>query len=93
MNRRTYALVTGASHGLGKFFAAAPAARKRNLVIISRSRDQLQKVASELKTAHEIEVVALPFDLSAPKAGCVLITKAKRSSEKTSLVANNLMRT
>ena len=89
MNRRTYALVTGASRGLGKFFAAALAARKHNLVIISRSRDQLQKVASELKTAHEIEVVALPFDLSAPKAGQRLARELQEREMQIDLLVNN----
>ena len=89
MTRPTYALVTGASRGLGKFFAAALAARRRNLVIIARSQDKLQNVADELKVAHEVEVVALPFDLSSQTAGQRLAQELQEREIQIDLLVNN----
>ena len=41
----TYALITGASKGLGKYFARALAARKQNVILLARSKDKLETLA------------------------------------------------
>jgi hypothetical protein len=89
MTQPSYALVTGASRGLGKFFARALAARKRNLVIIARSQDKLESVAEELKTAHDVEIVALPFNLASPTAGQRLAQELSRRKLSIDLLVNN----
>lgn len=65
----TYALVTGASRGLGKAFAEALAARKQSLVLVARSKDKLEALAGDLKVAHGILAEALECDLASPRAG------------------------
>jgi short-subunit dehydrogenase len=89
MTQPSYALVTGASRGLGKYFARALAARRRNLVIIARSQDKLESVTEELKTAHEVEIVALPFDLASPTAGQRLARELSERKLSIDLLVNN----
>jgi uncharacterized protein len=85
----SYALVTGASRGLGKRFARALAARKQNLVIVARSPDKLGALATELNAAHQIKVESIPFDLARPKAGRELAEELDRLALKIDLLVNN----
>jgi len=84
-----YALVTGASMGLGKAFARALAAQQRNLVLVARSRDKLESLASELRTAHHVEVVPIEFDLAQPRAGKLLAEELSRRGLRVDLLVNN----
>jgi short-subunit dehydrogenase len=47
-----YALVTGASSGIGLAMAEALARRGRNLILVSRHRDMLESIALEFSTLH-----------------------------------------
>ena len=69
MTRPDYALVTGASRGLGRCFARTLAARKQNLALVARSEEKLEVLARELRTAHPIQVETIPFDLAEVGAG------------------------
>lgn len=53
------ALITGASNGLGADFAKAFSKEGYDLVLVARSKDKLEKLAKELKTSVEIEVMDL----------------------------------
>ncbi|MDR1785588.1 MAG: SDR family NAD(P)-dependent oxidoreductase, partial [Spirochaetaceae bacterium] len=59
-----WALVTGASRGLGAEFARQLAARGLNLVLVARSRPQLEQLASELERAQGIQTRVVSLDLS-----------------------------
>jgi len=61
-----WALVTGASSGLGIEFAKALAARKINLILTARSESPMKTLAAKLQAAHGTEVFVAPADLSAP---------------------------
>src|SRR5512146_2915092 len=63
--RGTWALVTGASSGLGDEFARQLAARGANLVLTARSQDKLEALASELQAAHHVEARVVVADLAA----------------------------
>jgi short-subunit dehydrogenase len=60
-----YAVVAGASEGLGAAFAEAIARRGLGLVLIARRAEVLTSLAQELTTAHRVDVRAAAFDLGA----------------------------
>src|SRR5229473_1105305 len=64
MKNDGFALITGASRGLGMAFARALAQRHCNLVLVARSPEPLHAFADELRRAHPVSVVAIQVDLS-----------------------------
>ncbi|MBF2063689.1 MAG: SDR family oxidoreductase [Calothrix sp. C42_A2020_038] len=62
----TTALITGASGGIGRGFAEELAARKSNLVLVARSEEKLNQLASQLQTQHNIKVDVIVKDLAQP---------------------------
>ncbi|MBN1799536.1 MAG: SDR family NAD(P)-dependent oxidoreductase [Spirochaetales bacterium] len=59
-----WALVAGASEGLGRAFAEGLAARGLHLVLIARRKKLLQSLTKELQTLYSIQVRTLALDLS-----------------------------
>jgi short-subunit dehydrogenase len=62
---KKWALITGASVGIGDCFARLLAAEGYNLVINARSKDKLEERAEFLRKSYKIEVVVLAADLAA----------------------------
>lgn len=61
-----WALVAGASAGLGEAFARRLARRGLNLVLVARRQEALDRLGGELRVAHGIEVRAGALDLGRP---------------------------
>ena len=59
-----WALVTGASSGIGVEFAKQLAAKKLNLVLVARRKEQMDEVAQELINQYGIEVKVISLDLA-----------------------------
>src|SRR5690348_5714452 len=85
----TYAVVTGASRGLGRAFAHALAERKQSLILVSRSKETLAALAEELETAHSISTLVFECDLAAPSAGCRLARLLLDRRLSINLLVNN----
>jgi short-subunit dehydrogenase len=84
-----YALVTGASTGLGRYFAQALAARKHNLVLVARSKPKLDTVAERLRASHPILAETISFDLGGPRAGQLLAAQLSERGLRIDLLVNN----
>lgn len=61
-----FALVAGASEGLGEAFAEALASRGLGLVLVARRVELLEKLATRLSAAHGVEVRVAALDLASP---------------------------
>ena len=61
-----WALVTGASSGIGAEFARQLGGRGLNLVLVARRLTRLQQLADSIAREHGCEVRAVECDLSAP---------------------------
>lgn len=82
-----YALVTGASSGIGECFARQLAGRKHNLLLTARSGDKLKALAEELSAAHAVKAVPFALDLSEPGAAQKLVDSLK--DYEIDLLVNN----
>ncbi|MDP3582420.1 MAG: SDR family NAD(P)-dependent oxidoreductase, partial [Ignavibacteria bacterium] len=58
-----WALITGASAGIGEEFARRLAAERFNLVIVARRKERLEKLKNELEAKHKIEILIAAIDL------------------------------
>ena len=61
-----WALVAGASEGLGAAWAEALATRGLNLVLLARRAELLEATARGLRERHQVEVVTAAVDLASP---------------------------
>src|SRR5258707_6217400 len=89
MKNDGYALITGASRGLGMAFARALAQRHCNLVLVARSPEPLRAFADELRRANPVSVVAIQVDLSTAGACQILAEQLSRGGIPIELLVNN----
>lgn len=83
------AVVTGAGRGIGAAAAVALAQAGADVVISSRTEDQLRKVAAEIEAAGRRALV-VPADLSDPDAAAELAARAADGLGRLDIVVNNM---
>lgn len=87
--RGKWALVTGASGGLGVEFAVLLAERGVNLVLAARNQEKLDALAADSRSRHGIEVVIHPVDMMLPGAPLELYHVIKKRGIALDILVNN----
>ncbi|KAF2673534.1 NAD(P)-binding protein [Microthyrium microscopicum] len=87
----SWAVVTGASDGIGKEFALQLARKGYNLVLVSRTQSKLESLATEIKSANpKVETKVLAMDYSANRDSDYEALKALTSDLDISILINNV---
>ncbi len=84
-----WALVTGASSGIGAAFARRLAARGMHLVLVARRQDAMEQLAAELDTQHGTHSVVIPCDLSQAEQIDELTRQVREQKIEIELLVNN----
>ena len=84
-----WALITGASSGLGLEFADLLAARKANLVLAARRQEPMEKLASDLRGKYGVDVLVEAIDLASPGAPKRLKSRLDARSVTIDILVNN----
>ncbi|WP_419802945.1 SDR family NAD(P)-dependent oxidoreductase [Mucilaginibacter sp.] len=84
-----YALITGASKGIGKAIATELALRKIDLLLVARSAEDLKVLADELGKKHGIKTAFLPIDLSAENAAQQVFDWCLKENFSINILVNN----
>lgn len=85
----SYALVTGASQGIGKCIARDLAQRGFNLVLVALPTPELKETQCELRRAFDVDVKAIGIDLTQEKAPHTVFEKFRRLGVPISVLVNN----
>lgn len=89
MNSTTYTLITGASGGIGHDLALLAAADGKNLVLVARSVDKLEKLAETIKQNYKVEVISIDVDLSDETGVNSLISTIDKQGIQIDTLINN----
>ncbi|GAC66495.1 SDR family NAD(P)-dependent oxidoreductase [Gordonia soli] len=87
--RNRTALITGASSGIGAEFARVLGQRGADLVLVARSRDRLDSLAQEVRSAHGVRADVVVADLSLPRASDDLVASVAALGVEVDILINN----
>ena len=89
MQKQSYALITGATGGLGKAFVRAYAKRGIPLILTGRSKDKLAFLQAEIeKTYGELPILTYAVDLASETERCALFNQLKTQEIRISTLVN-----
>ena len=84
-----FALITGASKGIGKAIASELALRGHHLILVARNQDLLDQTAVALRDVYKITVHVLSMDLSHPDAAQNIYNWCKLNQYEINILVNN----
>ena len=82
-----WALVTGASSGIGRAYAIELAAEGLNIAVLARRKERLQSLVEEIETKYKVKTRIIVADLTAPDVLDVIRTDT--SDIEVGLLINN----
>ncbi len=84
-----WALVTGASAGIGEAFAIALAERGASVVMTARRGERLNRLAAKIRENYRVEVVVVEADLSEPDAPERIEAAIRTGGGRVDILINN----
>lgn len=84
-----FALITGASNGIGKSIAEELASRNYNLLLVALPNSNLDKVAEDLENKYSVRVHYFEIDLTTEDAPKTLYNWFKKNDYKICILVNN----
>ncbi|MCX7832639.1 MAG: SDR family oxidoreductase [Ignavibacteria bacterium] len=84
-----FALITGASSGIGLDLAELFAANRINLILVARSEDKLIKIANELEKTYKIKAYTIAKDLSKENSALEIYKEIKSKNLSIEYLINN----
>lgn len=88
-NDQKWALITGASSGIGLEFARIFAKNHINLVLVARNINALNSLSKELIKLYKVKVIIYPLDLSEVSNAEVLVGKLSKQKITPTYLINN----
>jgi len=88
-NKNQYALITGATSGIGYELAKLFAKDGYNLIIVARSEEELQNIATEFEQQFGINAIAIPTDLFKPQNSFQLYDAVKAKGIEVNVLVND----
>ena len=84
-----FAVITGASRGIGAEYARALVSQGYDILLIGRDLTRLENLKHELHRVSNREILVEPLDLSQPHAAQLLYDRATSYRSEISLLINN----
>jgi uncharacterized protein len=89
VNNNRYAIITGASNGIGYELAKLFAGDGYNLIIVARTAEDLQQRADEFKQQYGVDVIPIAKDLFQPEAPFELYDEVKSKNLTVDVLVND----
>lgn len=86
----TWAVITGASDGIGKEYALQLSAKGYNLYLVSRTQSKLDTLAAEIKAKNNVKVKILAMDFAANNDSDYAKFQAGLEGLEISILVNNV---
>ena len=87
--KNSYALITGASSGIGEEIAKNLAKKGYNLILTARREDLLDKLAQDLRKKYNIDVSVIAKDLSKYETPKEILSFCEKNNLRVDLLVNN----
>lgn len=84
-----WALITGASFGIGQELAALLAQKKYNLILVARTESKLKSLADVWAKQFNVKVQTIALDLTAPAASQRLLDEVRTRGLHIDVLVNN----
>jgi short-subunit dehydrogenase len=85
----SFALITGASRGIGKAIAIELARRGKDVLLVARDEERLKQLKNELENDHKIRASFLSIDLSHAEAPQDILNWCEREGFVVDVLVNN----